>query len=46
MRSKKVPCHGKFGEEEELEFLDDIQAGMYRSLIGILLYMAPDRLDC
>ena len=36
MRSKKVPCHGKFGKEEESEFLDDIQAGIYRSLIGIL----------
>ena len=36
----------KFGKEEESEFLDDIQAGICRSLIGILLYMAPDRLDC
>ena len=45
-KPKHVPGHGMINDFDETEELDPVKASMYRSAVGILLYLAHDLIEC
>ena len=46
LRPKKTPVHPMLDEDDKSEMFDSHQAGIYRSCIGILLYVTSDLVEC
>ena len=46
LRPKKTPVHPMLDEDDKTELLDNQQASIYRSCIGILLYVTSDFVEC
>ena len=46
LRPKKTPVHPLLDEDDKSELLDAEQASIYRSCIGILLYISSDYIEC
>ena len=46
LKPKKTPVHPMLDEEDKTEMLDANQASIYRSCIGILLYVTSDFVEC
>ena len=46
LKPKKTPVHPMLDEDDKTEMLDNQQASIYRSCIGILLYVTSDFVEC
>ena len=46
MHAKKTPCHDLMNEPDKTNELDPAKASLYRSAIGVLMYLSSDLIEC
>lgn len=46
MHPKKTPCHDLMNQPDKTDELDPAKASLYRSAIGILMYLSSDLVEC
>lgn len=44
-RAQKVPCDGSIQQTDQSAFLSPMESSAYRSIVGLLLYLARERVD-